>query len=159
MGAFALRLLMLDNAHALDIAAAINAWDLDVGANRLMALNLLSNALGLAVAIRLTFERRKVAEGVMGGHLLVLEHVGAAHFMVAALELHFVELLLHLFLDAEELGLFALHWTHARLVMKFLKTLVMEPILARFALHRVNKNCLAKCAEEFGLQLVLRQKV
>ena len=138
IGALALALLVLNNIVPLNVLTAVNTLHLYEGTNRLMSLNLFSYTLGLAVFVRLTFYRGKLALIVMCCHLMVLEHLSAPHGVVAALELHLLKLLFHVFFHAEELGLLALHGAHACLVVKFFKALVVKSLLARFALHRVN---------------------
>jgi|TARA_B110001450_G_C17152667_1_gene291889 hypothetical protein len=79
--------------------------------------------------------------------------------MVPALELHLLQLLLYFFLHAKELWLFTLHRAHTCLVVKLLKAFVMEPVLARFALYRIDQYGLAKGAKELWFQLIFCQQV
>ena len=95
----------------------------------------------------------------MIGHIQVLEHLCAAVLMILAFKLHLLQLFFNLFFHRDKLWVFTLHGAHTSLVMKFLETFMMEPILTTFALDRVNKNCLAKCAQKLRLQLILRQQV
>ena len=120
-----------------------------------MTLNLLSNTLSFTMPIGLTFNRGKLAVIIMSCYLLVLEHLSTPHSVISAFELHLLKFLFDVFFDTQELWLDALHRAHACFVVKFLKALVMEPVFARLALNRVNKDRLAKCAEEFRLQLIL----
>jgi len=62
--------------------------------------------------------------------------------MVSTFKLHLLEFLLDVLLDTDKLGLFALHRTHASLIVKFLKAFMMVPVFARFAFNGVNQNCL-----------------
>ena len=138
VGSVAFALLVLYDAHSLDVFATINARNGNIGTHCLMALDFFANTLCLAMPIRCTLNRCKFTFVVMSCHLLVLEHLSAPHGMVSTLELHLLELLFNLLLDTEELRLNTLHGTHACFVVKFLKALVMESILARLAFDGVN---------------------
>ena len=99
MGALTLGLFMLNNTHALNVLATVNAWNVDIGANCLVTLNLLSNALGFAMPISFAFNRGKLAVVVMSGYLLILEHLSAAHAVIPALKLHLLEFLFNVFFN------------------------------------------------------------
>ena len=138
VSALAFSLLVLDNAHALHILAAVNARHVHIGANCFMPVDFLPNAFGLAMAICLAFNRGKFAAAVMSGNFLILQHLCAPHAMISALELHFLELFFNFLFDAKELRFYALHRAHACFVVELLQAFVMETLLARLALNRVH---------------------
>ena len=108
-----------------------------------MAFDFIADAFGLAAGVGLALHWLEVAALVVGGNLRVVKDFGAAHLVVAALELHLLEFLLHLLLHAVEPALLALHRAHAGVVVELLQTLVVVPMFAFFALHRVNQDSLA----------------
>ena len=83
-----------------------------------MGLNVFAEALGATLAVSFAFHLVELAVLVVGCNVLVLEDLGAPSQVVATFELHFRQLLFHLFLDAQELGLFALHWAHPCLIVE-----------------------------------------
>ena len=111
-----------------------------------MPLDVVADALRLAPGESLTLYWLKVAALIMSIYLCVVQHLDAPHLVVAALELHLLQLLFHFLLNAVELSLLALHRTHAGVVVKLLQTLVVVAVLALFALHRINQDSLAQAA-------------
>jgi hypothetical protein len=124
-----------------------------------VTLDLLSDAFRLALGVALAFYWLKAAAGIVVSDFRVVEHFIAAHEVVAALELHLLQFLFDLLLDAKELGIRALHGAHARLVVEFLKAFVVESVLAGLALHWLDQDGLAEGAEVLRLELVLREQV
>ena len=109
---------MLKYIHPLNRSSAENAGYGDVGANRLMPLNLLFQRFRLACPIRLALDRCKLACFIMTGDIHVLQNLSAAVSVVSTFELQLLKLLLDIFFYAEELGLVTLHGAHARFVME-----------------------------------------
>jgi len=100
VSAFTLELLVMYDILPLYILSAINARDRNIRANRLMTLYFFANTFRFAMLVRITFDWSKLAIIVVSSHLLVLQDLCASHCVVSALELHFLQLLLHFFLDA-----------------------------------------------------------
>ena len=73
-------------------------------------------------------------------NLCVVKSGGATQRLVLALKLHCLQLLLHLFLDADEAWLLALHGALASLLCKLVETDLVEPFLALLALPGLDEN-------------------
>ena len=84
----------------------------------------------------------------MGLHLRIAQRNWAAQGLILALELHGVELLLHLLLNADEARLLALHGALAGLLRKLVEAHLMEALLALFALPGLYEDGRAEGAEK-----------
>ena len=134
----ALSLLVVDDVHPHHLFLAVDARHVHVWADSFMLLNYFPYTFGMAPLVSLTLDGLEFAFLFVGRHFKVLEDSGAAHGMVLALELHLYELFLHFFLNTEEFRFLTLHRTHFCLHEEFFEALVMEPIFARLALHRIH---------------------
>jgi hypothetical protein len=125
----------------------------------LMLALLFPDALGLAHLIGRALDYGILAFGIVELCFLVGKDFVAAEVIVGALELHLLQLLLHLLLDRDEARLLALHWTLASLAAELIQTTLVEPILALFALHWVHKDGMTEDTEQVLLDLCVGEHV
>lgn len=137
---------------------AVNTWHGYVCAYSLVPLDLLANAFGLAEFEGLALDRLVHALRIVLSHVLIVEDVKAAHLVVAALELHFLELLFDFF-HVHEFGFLALQWARADFKHEFFKAFVMKSDFALAAFNRVNQNRVAEAAQVFLFELVLGDQI
>ena len=103
-----------------------------------MQIDVFTECLCPALIERLALNGLVVAVIVMGLHLCIAQLERAAQVLILALELHGEQLLLDLFLDADEPRLFALHRTLSSLLGKLVQADLMESLFALLALPGVD---------------------